>query len=155
MASDGRSENYLYSGDIVKEGKSVIFSEMYPNLTDDFGNKIGTIENYEVYETTEIIMHSHRYRPDACLLMKWNNTVPIFAKIEKLFVYDYIKFAVCSDFDMQTFQWVSNSFKIAEGEGKTLVLLTELKNKWPLPIYEYSETKLVCNHYSHFGQGFF
>ena len=83
------------------------------------------------------------------------NTRPIFGKIEKLFVHDYIKFAVCADIDTRTFQWVSNSFEIEEGEGKTLVLLKELKNKWPLPMYEYCGKKMLCNRYSHFGQGFF
>ena len=97
MASDGaRSENYLYSGDVVKEGFSMMFSEVYPNLVHEFGTKISRKDDFTVYETTEIIMHGLKYRPDACLLVKWDKTLPFFAKIEKLFVYDYIKNLWCT-----------------------------------------------------------
>ena len=156
MGSNGeRSENYLYSGDTVKEGTSCDFAEMYPDLAEEFVHAVRNEGNFLVYETIEITMHGQIYRPGACLLIDWDNTRPIFVKIEKLFVFDYIKLAVCCKVETQIFEWVSNSFQIEEMEGMCVVLLKDLKNKWPLPIYECVGKKLVCNRYSHFGQGFF
>ena len=156
MTSDGTaSENYLYSGDIVKEGISRNFTQLYPNLAYEFVEMISKEERYTVYETMEIIMHGLKYRPGACLLIKWDNTQPFFAKIEHLYVYDYEKFAVCSQLETQSYEWVTNSFRIEENAQQNLVVLKDLRNKWPLPIYECGGEKFVCNRYSHFGQGFF
>ena len=156
MTSDSeKSDNYLYSGDIVKEGSTINFSEMYPGLVEEFVNKISQKLDYTVYEMSEIVMHGLKYRPGTCLLLKWDNTQLFFAKIEKLFVYDHLKCAVCCTIETRQFEWRNNSFEIIEMENKELVMLKQLQNKWPLPIYEIVGKKYVCNRYSHFGQGFF
>ena len=52
MGSYGeRSENYLYSGDIVKEGCAVKFTDLYPNLTDKFVIRIRGRHDSVVYDT--------------------------------------------------------------------------------------------------------
>ena len=128
---------------------------MYPHLAQEFVDRISQNIDYRVYETNEVIIHGLKYKPRACLLTGWDNTQPFFAKIDKLFVYDYTKFAVCGTLERQTFQWVSNSFKIEETLEEKLVIFNELRNNWSLPIYECCRKKIVCNCYSHFGQGFF
>ena len=75
IGSDGeRSDNYLYQGDIVKEGTSGNFSEMYPHLAQEFVDRISQNIDYRVYETNEVIIHGLKYRPRACLLTGWDNT---------------------------------------------------------------------------------
>ena len=91
----------------------------------------------------------------ACLLMAWENTDPLFARIEKLFVYEYTKFAVCSVLKTLRFEKTSNSFHVEPADTTDLIVLKDMKNKWPLPQYQIDRESYICNRYSHFGQGFF
>ena len=156
LGSDGgRSENYLYSGDIVKEGHTVRFSNLYPHLVAEFMLKLSADQDDSVYDTNEIILHGLKYRPGACLIIDWEDNTPTFTKIEKLFVYAYTKFAVCSGLATQAFHWTSNSFDVESNNTCAIFVLKELKNKWPLPLYEIGGQSFICNRFSHFGQGLF
>ena len=156
LGSDGLpSENHLYSGDGVKEGNTINFQEVYPQLATDFVGQISKKQDFKAYETTEIIMHGQTYRPGACLLTDWENTTPKFSKIEKLFVYDYTKFAVCHCLETQTFEWTSNSFHVEETNIWQIVILKNLMNKWPIPLYQINGKSMICNRYSHLTQGLF
>ena len=149
------SENYLYSGDIVKEGYAVKFTDLYPKLTDTFVNRFtGTLDSV-VYDTNEIIIHGLKYWPGVCLLVGWENTDPVFARIEKLFVYEYTKFAICSSLEILRFEWTSNSFHVEPTDNIDIIVLKDMKNTWPLPQYEIDGEKYICSRYSHFGQVFF
>ena len=156
MGSDGtRSENYLYSGDIVKEGNTVKFTDLYPDLAGEYAIKICPNNDYMVYDTNEIIMHGLKYRPGACLLIAWEYTTPVFAQIDKLFVYQYTKFAVCSSLETGAFEWTNNSFNVHKSDIRNIFVLKDLQNKWPLPMYEKFGESFICNRFSHFGQGLF
>ena len=156
MGSDGtRSENYLYSGDIAKEGNTVKFTDLYPDLAGEYAIKICPNNDYMVYDTNEIIMHGLKYRPGACLLIAWEYTTPVFAQIDKLFVYQYTKFAVCSSLETGAFEWTNNSFNVHKSDIRNIFVLKDLQNKWPLPMYKKFGESFICNHFSHFGQRLF
>ena len=108
-----------------------------------------------VYDTKEIIMHGLKYRPGACLLIAWEDTIPVFAQIDKLFLYQYTKFAVFSSIETRTFEWTSNSFNVQKTDISKIDVLKDLQNKWPLPMYEKYGSSFICNRFSHFGQGLF
>ena len=144
MGSYGeRSENYLYSGDIVKEGCAVKFTDLYPNLTDKFVIRIRGRHDSVVYDTNEIILHGLKYQPGVCLLMAWENSDPLFTRIKKLFVYEYTKFAVCSVLKTLRFEWTSNSFHVEPADTTDLIVLKDMKNKWPLPQYEIDRESYI------------
>ena len=125
LGSDGgHLENYLYSGDIVKEGNTVKFSDLNLHLLAEFMGKLSANQDGMVYDTNEIIVHGLKYRPGACLLIDWEDNT-------------------------------SNSFNVQSNDTCAIFVLKELKNKWPLPLYEIGGHSLFVTDSCHFGQGFF
>ena len=153
--SGERSDNYLYSGDMVKEGQQIFFQEIYPTLQEEFMAKIDEQVDGTTYETKEIILQGLKYRPGAYLLLNWENSWPLFVQIEKLFVHKYVKFAVCKDCRAEHFKWQFNAYCVKFENNKRIIVLKDLINKWPLPGYSKESEVYVTNRYCHFGQGFF
>ncbi|XP_063967064.1 uncharacterized protein LOC135156960 [Lytechinus pictus] len=58
-----RSESFLYAGDIVKEGDTVVFQEAFPHLvasmTDILGHEMD--ENFRVYGTNDVVILGRDY----------------------------------------------------------------------------------------------
>lgn len=156
QGSDGeRSENLLYSGDTVKEGKSMNFFTEYPNLRDSFHELVECNCDGIVYETSEITVHGHTYRPGACLLFSWEDSWPQFRIIQKLCVFDHLKFAVCAKLETVTFEWKLNAYEVEQQAEEELLVIKNVTNNWPLPMYKVSGKMYITNRYSHFGAGFF
>ena len=75
-----KSENYLYSGDSVKEGNNTDLSQDFPGLVN--GVHMLLSENMSVlYQTEEVVIQGLKYRPGVALLLNWRMNIPLFAMI--------------------------------------------------------------------------
>ena len=148
-SSGERSDNYLYSGDYVKEGQVINITEKFDDILREI-RLITSDNNISTgYEVTELSLHGLKYKLGACLLESWEDNVPKFLSIEALLVVNWMKLAVCKILDTEEFVWQRNAFKVKQTDNSKVVDLAQLKNKWPLPIYD----SFVTNRYCHFGQG--
>ena len=146
-----RSDNYLYSGDSVKEGREVNILDEFPQLVNDFKAILQVQDIDKVYETQEVVLSGLKYKTGACVLRDWQLNVPSFGLIEKIYVYDLVKIVVLCVFQTEEFDWTKNAFRVSRTDEYEVKKLYSLKNKWPLPIYG----NYITNRYCHFGQGLF
>ena len=150
-----KSDNYLYSGDSVKEGNDTNLLQDYPPaLVNDVQLLLG--DNTSVlYQTEEVVIQGLKYKPGVALLLDWTMNIPSFAIIVGIYVHDFKKIVFCRMLKTQEFQWKCNAYKVTETNQHEVCLITKLKNRWPLPVNEVDGDSYIMNRYYHFGQGYF
>ena len=69
------SDNYLYRGDLVKDGNNVDIRQDYPNI---FLEICALLQDNSpvLYRSTEIVIQGLKYRPGAALLVDWTMNTP-------------------------------------------------------------------------------
>ena len=134
-----KSDNYLYSGDCVKEGNNTDLLEDYPPAVVNEVQLLLGDNTSVLYQTEEVVIQELKYRPGAALLLDWTINVPSFAIIVGLYVHDFKKIAMCRMLETQEFQWICNAYKVTETNQHKVCLITKLKNRWPLPVYEVDD----------------
>ena len=75
-------------------------------------------------------------------------------EIADICMYKDLKFFVVSKWITCEYEWENNCYIVEEGQDKDLVLVSNLKNPWPLPMYSSRNVKLVTNRACHFGSGY-
>ena len=107
-----KSENYLYSGNSVKEGNNTDLSQDFSGLVNDVHMLLS--ENISVlYQTEDVVIQSLKYRPSVALLLNWIMNIPSFAMIVGLYTHDYKKIAICNKLQTEEFQWKCNAYKVS------------------------------------------
>ena len=81
------------------------------------------------------------------MLLDWTMNGPSFAIIMGLYVDDFKKIAICRKFETQEFQWKCNAYKVTETNEHEVCLITKLKNRWPLPVYDMDGDSHIMNRY--------
>jgi hypothetical protein len=153
------NENFLYSGDLVRDGTILMFDERYPDLVEEMQVNVMMNEqqydnsDIEVYSTPEIVLNGLKYRQFVCLLLGWENRFPSFGEIEQIFVYKGTKFAVCRIFYTVCFEWKANAYEVELSLLRKLVVFEKLKNNWPLPQYSICGKTFITNRHAHFSGG--
>ena len=79
---------------------------------------------------------------------------PLFAIIENIYVHDYKKIAICKFLNTEELEWKCNAFPVTRSHGPTICIISNLMNRWPIPMYEVEDKLCVMNRFSHFGQGY-
>ena len=147
------SDNFLSQNREVKEGARVYFDEKHPMLKQDF-RLITRRQNYEVYNTAQVIIYGLKYKKDAFILYEWPDNWPHFLGIEELYVNDEISMAVCSDYITEVYSGHFNAYEVKKVSHSTkLVVLEKLINKFPVAPYRNGDKIYVVNRFSHFCAG--
>jgi hypothetical protein len=155
------NDNYLYSGDIIQNGSSIMFDDVYPDMMQEIQvHVLLPLNKYlphdiPVYTTNEVILNGLRYMARACLLIGWESNFPLFAEIESIFVFEKTKFVVVRVLHTQYFESKANAYAVKVSNLRKLILFKELRNTWPLPQYDIGGTTLITNRYAHFSGGHF
>lgn len=131
----GQAENFLYSGDIVREGQAMTFSVEYPDLLTKLGEILAQldidIETVELYRSQCAHIHGHEYRKQSCLRLGYVDEVPRFGIVRDIVVYQELKIFVVEKTEVEYY----DSHVIAY-----VLRLTNTHNlvcKWPLSAYTY------------------
>ena len=88
------SDNYSYSGDLVKDGNNVDTRQDYPYI---FPEICALLQDNSpvLYQSTEIVIQGLKYRPGVALLVDWTMNTPSFGVILNLYIHDFKKIAIC------------------------------------------------------------
>ena len=143
--------NFLYEGDLIKEGIAICLSDLYPNLgqeSSDLQDRYGTDV---VYRTTNMTIHGHEYRTGACLRTGYSDSNgPKFAVIKDMFCKEGIKFFILQDAIIEYFDYKTVAYIVELTNHLVCKAHHELLCKWPLSMYRMGCGKLaVIDRYSH------
>ena len=149
------SEDFADSSEslLVATGSSIRFSVSYPHLLTEYRQKIDSTGDEQCYETPEIVISGLKYKPEACVL--WACDPPEFLVVNRILVHRSKYFAIVKQASSEYYDWRKNSYVVTIGHEDRIVLFKELRNKWPIPMYDIDGLKYVTNRYSHLTPGFF
>lgn len=142
----------LYEAEPVAEGYEERFFEIYPHLRSRFIEATKSDDDL-VYATKQLSLDGLRYRAGACLLMEWPENFPHFARIKHLYVQQEKRIAVCADLCTVCFEWKVNAYEVTESDREVIVIIDDMVNKWPVPMYSMGNRKFIVNRHCHFGGG--
>ena len=83
----GRSDDYLYQGDDVKDGESIALSEIHPSLLNEF--RFWGVDNSVVYQTSEVKIHGLHFRVDCVLVLDYTENSPMFGILNSIVIKDH------------------------------------------------------------------
>ena len=142
--------NFVYEGHEFGEGNliNVII------LRDDIANPLRMHANRdgEIYCCKSANVNGHKYRVGCGLFLDWDSLgFTQFGKIDNMFVSseNELLFGVFI-YDTLCFSNRHNAYEVSETNQYRIFHQKDLKNKWPLPIYERKTKTLIVNRYSHF-----
>ena len=153
---NGVNTNYV-QGDNYCLNKSAISCEqlfdLLPFLVDC--DAVRMLQN--VSTVSEIRFEGHIYRRGVVLVHTWCEAedsviLPRFGVIKELFYDDLVGYIVALQlFHTVGFCFQVNSYEIQERQETVLMNITDLQNKWPLPLNVHNDRQFVTNRYCHFG----
>ena len=160
------TSQFLLNYDEVKIADEIIFNERYNDMVNSFlGRVLSQVVDFsmcneeirviKVTRLKELVHNNFTYRPGVFLLRSWDElNTPSFMEIKDICVFRNLKFFVVVEWVTCYYEWESNSYIVEEGGEKDLVLVRNIKNPWPLPMYCSRNVKLITNRACHFGSGY-
>ncbi|XP_022093684.1 uncharacterized protein LOC110980918 [Acanthaster planci] len=148
-----KTQTFLYSGDTVREGKSVNLHDEYPDAVGSIGAYFGVDHQAEngvhAYKTSSLTIHGHEYRPGCCLVLDYKDDLPQFGILEAAVVINDEKFFIVECMETQYFNFHVLSYVLESKHEYLCVHFSQLFSKWPLSVYKYAGKNCVINKYSH------
>lgn len=151
--SAGADGNFLLKGDQIASGLRIHFGEKYPELLGEYTTRIDHADLYVNYSKV-VQLDGLEYRDGAVLLHNWLDNWPGFVLIEDIFSHEDVAFAVCTVMETEIFEWTLNAYRVTKTEQKTIIVMRDLDNPWPLAPYDIGGETFVANRYCHFTQYF-
>lgn len=150
------SDSFLYNGDIVKEGKEVVFSEKYPELLERLTEiveidpvEIAEPEGVKVYNTSSVTILGHEYRCGCCVVLDYEDDVPKFGILKDIIIKKEMKCFVVEEMLISNFERHALCYQLEKCNTLSLVPYSSLFSKWPLSIHLYEGKSSVINQFSH------
>jgi hypothetical protein len=143
------SSNYLYSGDIVREGLVINVDSTFST---DIVMKLNLAAGHAIssaYLTTSVTIHGLEYRPGCALVVNYEfDDYPVFVIVRHILVEQSNKYFIAEEteakLDCHTLYYELKAL------GTTLVTSSsQLKFKWPYSVYQYNGASMVLNSCSH------
>lgn len=141
-SESGRSTDYLYQGDHVKEGETINFLDTHPDLSGAF-QALGH-ESNEVYQTTATTIHGLEYKIGCILLLE---STPTFGYLLDIIIVDHVKYFVVKKASCDYLPHIL-SYALVPSCNNVLLQYTTMKFRWPLCSYKYDGSDVVRNVYS-------
>ena len=147
------AQNFLYEGDLVREGKEVLLHDKFPDLVEQFctesGSEIFRDRATVLYETKSVTIHGHKFQSGCCLRLGYLDESPLFAKLLEIVVFQGEKYFIVDEMLVDYFEKQGMCF-ILRSSGRCLVTsYASLSCKWPLSFHRYSGQCAVINQYAH------
>lgn len=150
------SDSFLYNGDIVKEGKEVVFSEKYPELLERLTEiveidpvEIAEPEGVKVYNTSSVTILGHEYRCGCCVVLDYEDDVPKFGILKDIIIKKEMKCFLVEEMLISNFERHALCYQLEKCNTLSLVPYSSLFSKWPLSIHLYEGKSSVINQFSH------
>ncbi len=94
----GVTDNFLYSGDLVKHGCVMDIEKDLPVVKEQClslfsKHNLNTGKPLSGYISPEVSIHGHTYKPGAVLQLNYVEGVPGFGLIRQILIYDSMKFS--------------------------------------------------------------
>ncbi len=138
--------NFLYRGDIVKEGLPRSVTETMPEVAVEFGQLCGS----DVAYCTECVqIHGHTYKPGCVLVLRYEEDEPVFGIVSHILVKDEYKCFVVDVQNTEYFDSALLAYALSSSGRKELVLHSKLASRWPLTKKHFRGLTHVVNKYSH------
>ena len=146
----GRSQNFVYKGDIVGKGYEMNFSYEYPELVESLrelyqGVYLADMTCY-CSEQTEI--HGLNYRRGCFVILDLHNGEPVFGQLEKIIVIDEDKFLLFECFEVDTFDSHILSYVLRSTGEKCVKSFRSLTYPWPRSAHIYKNQATVLNAFT-------
>lgn len=147
-------KHYLQHAQETGEGYNIRFFEVHPELREDFVEATDC-ENDMVYKVTHLTYNSLNYRAGLCLLVSWEENWPCFSKINDILIQEDKRLLVCSKLITVQYNWRVNAYQVEDADVENVLILDDMKNRWPVPEYTIGKERYIVNRHAHFGGGFF
>ncbi len=149
------NENFLYAGDIVKEGTEVDIAVKFPDIKGQcislfLEHNLEVVEPLLAYMSPAVSIKGHTYKPGVALLLSWENLVPVFGLLCHNLVYDQMKFFVVDKLSNCGYDDHYNSYVVTPTGRLRVLSYCSIVNNWPLPVHYVNNEMYVTNRYCHF-----
>lgn len=145
--SGERAVNFLYAGDIVGQGKTILLKEVFPALYNQMC-ELTSDEVGEVYIAQYACIHGLQYKEGCALVEKYDGFTPSFVVLKHIIVHSQDKFFVLESTNCIYSQHVASYILTLTGLYYILPFIS-LKFRWPLSVYSYEGETVVMNCHSH------
>ena len=129
-SSGYKSHNYLYQGDIVREGTSIDIAQH--SLSHVLMDQIAQ-DAEEVMISPEVFIHGACYKPGCLVLLNESINAPIhFGKVTEIIIVNDSKFFIIQEMDIIQFNYHYNAYSVRETQKVRLVNVLNLSYPWPI-----------------------
>jgi hypothetical protein len=148
------SENFVYSGDVVDNGKNVDIERLEADVVLSLKHVYdGNGEVNMVYKTPRIVVNGMCYKKGVCIIIKACERRGLtFGLLESMLFLGDKKYFVFQLLETGQFLWKLNAFEVSLSGKKVSQKFDTLENKWPLPVFNKDGKTYVTNRYCHIGQ---
>lgn len=129
---NGKSETYLYKGDVVREG-IVIPVDLTPcEIKNYIQEHFDCLVHQDILQTDSVNIHEISYALGKVLLYEYSeNSEPVFAVIDQIYVIDNLKCFHCTKLKILGFNSHLNAFECQRGHDTLVTSVGRLTYKWP------------------------
>jgi len=144
-----RSKNYLYEGDLVREGVSKELTAEYPSLVAQFAAILNCSDD-SVYVTDSIKVNGIEYRQGCAIVLSYDfSGLPQFVVMRDMFVHNDVKFFVVEELAVDHFNPQMLCYVVEPSSVFRVVRYVELRYPWPLSLHSINGHLCVINVYGH------
>ncbi len=121
--------NFLYRGDIVKEGITISVSQLEPAVAIEFNQLVGSDVGY----STEFLqIHGHKYKPGCVLLIRYDEEEqPVFGIVSRILVKEKYKCFVVEVQETEYFDPSVLAYALTSTGRKEIICHSKLASRWP------------------------
>ncbi len=148
-------DNFLYSGDVVKDGSVIDIEKDLPGLKEHcltvfLKHHLTVAYPLKDYISPALRIHGHTYKPGIALHLNYVEGVPVFGLVRQNLIYDIMKFFILENLVTFGFDSHYNAYIVKTTGNQVVESFIDTENKWPLSVYHVKEEMYVTNRYSHF-----
>lgn len=145
--SGEKAINFLYDGDSIGPGKTVVLKEVFPALYNQTCDLVNA-EVDEVYVSQSACIHGLQYKEGCAVVEKYDGFTPSFAVLQHIIVHSEVKYFVLLSTSCIYKPHIA-SYVLALTDQCYILPFISLKFKWPLSVYSYEGETVVMNCHSH------
>lgn len=133
------THNFLYRGDLVTEGVSIVVNDVYPELANTIATSVGIElhDGLQVYKTISVVILGKEYRQGCCVVLSYEDELPKFALLETVLIVNDEKIFIVEGMEIINFDVHIMSY-VLECTGQcSAVQYSQLFSKWPLSVHDH------------------
>ena len=145
------ARNFVYTGDEIAEGNTVLISRSDPQLFNCFTAKFGNQDEFQIYETNKVVVEGNEYGNNCVLQVAIDELGhPTFGQVANIFVKKDVKYFCLHLLEADCYLWQYHSYIVNYTNTFRIVEWGDLRNKLPLTIQTVNNQKMIMNRYSEY-----